>query len=476
MPRLLDAGYHVRVLVRDPARVQGRSWSGDVEIRTGDLMRVETLLDLCDDIDAAFYLVHSMGGGHDFSEQDRVAAENFCDVAEDLSHVVYLGGLQPDEANSSEHLHSRKEVGEILRSRLPTTEFRAGPVIGSGSASFEMVRYLTERLPVMIAPKWVKNLVQPVAVRDVLSYLLLTLKRKPSGVVEIGAEPLTFREMMMGYAEARGLKRSILPVPVLTPRLASHWVSLVTPITSQLAVPLVEGVIAPLVGDSDRAREIFPEIRPIAYQEAVQLALERVETGTVETRWSSALRNAASYSLEEREGMIREIHRVTTAASPEAVYRSFASIGGERGWLRWNWLWKIRGMMDQLVGGPGLRRGRRHPYHLLPGESLDFWRVEVANSPERLRLRAEMKLPGKAWLQWETATNQDGLTRLVQTAIFAPKGLWGTLYWWGSYPFHLFIFKDMINSIAREAERIESEDDRSTMQSAGKGIRSSIVQ
>lgn len=458
IPRLLIAGHEVRVLVRDSSRVVGRAWSDHVNVHTGDLMQPETLHDLCKGVDAAYYLVHSMGSSNDFSEEDRVAASNFCDVAADVAHVVYLGGLQPEDELSSEHLESRKEVGEILRSRLPVTEFRAGPVIGSGSASFEMVRYLTERLPIMIAPKWVNNLVRPIAVRDVLNYLQFALERGPSAVIEIGANPLTFREMMMQYAEVRGLKRTIIPVPVLTPRLASHWVSLVTPLTHSLAAPLVEGVVSPLAGNTTRAEQLFPDVQPVPYRQAVRRALERVETGKVETRWSVALRGADSYGLESREGMIREIHYATTTASLEAVYQSFASLGGERGWLRWNWLWKIRGIIDQLIGGPGLRRGRRDPTSVFPGETLDFWRVEIARPPEQLRLRAEMKLPGKAWLQWETDSADNGGTRLIQTAIFAPKGLWGFVYWWGSYPFHRFIFKDMIDSIVQIAEQKEQAE------------------
>jgi hypothetical protein len=341
-------------------------------------------------------------------------------------------------------------VGETLRAWVPTTEFRAGPIIGSGSASFEMVRYLTERLPIMVAPRWVLNLVSPIAIRDVLSYLLLALEREPLGVVEIGSAPLSFRAMMETYAEVRGLRRFILPLPVLAPRLAALWVGLVTPIPNRLALPLVEGILHPLLADTRRAQELFPQVDPLPYRTAVELALERIALGEVETRWSGALLTGPSYALEDREGIIREVRRVAVAAPPEALFRSFASLGGERGWRVWDWAWALRGLLDRLLGGPGLRRGRRHPSELLPGEALDFWRVEEVRPFELLRLRAEMRLPGRAWLEWRALPEQGG-SHLVQTAYFEPKGLMGFLYWWGLYPIHRRIFSDLAQAIAREA-------------------------
>jgi hypothetical protein len=365
--------------------------------------------------------------------------------------VIYLGGLLPEADEVSAHLSSRAEVGSILRKHLATTEFRAGPIIGSGSASFEMLRYLTERLPAMIAPKWVNNEVMPIAVRDILAYLVAALDHEALGVVNVGDKPLTFKEMMLGYAEARGLKRLIVPVPVLAPGLAARWVGLVTPIPNVLAVPLVEGIVQPVVADNALATEIFPVIKPISYQQAVRYALERTEGGAVETRWSGALGSDESFKLEDWEGLIREVQQLDVAASAEATYRACSSLGGDKGWLVWGWAWRLRGLLDQMVGGPGLRRNRRHPEDLFVGEAVDFWRVEAAQAPECLRLRAEMKVPGKAWLQFEIDHSQ-GKTQLTQTALFEPKGLAGTLYWYVLYPIHRLIFKDMIKAIAKDAE------------------------
>jgi hypothetical protein len=357
----------------------------------------------------------------------------------------------PDNT-SSKHLSSRAEVGEILRSTLPTLELRAGPIIGSGSASFEMIRYLTERLPAMIAPKWISNYVQPIAIRDILEYLMTSLEIDALGVVEVGTEPHSFKEMMLVYGQVRGLKRLIVPVPVLAPRLAGLWVGLVTPITNRIAVPLIEGIVSSVLADTTRASEIFPAIRPLPYREAVRSAVENTFNGKTETRWTGALRSGVTYEFEEREGLIREVRSVPVAASCAQVSQTFSSIGGERGWMVWKLAWEARGLVDRLLGGPGLRRGRRHPTELLVGEALDFWRVEAIEPGHMLRLRAEMKVPGRAWIQWEVREEVDH-TRLVQTATFAPSGLLGVLYWYLLYPFHKAIFSALVGAIARAAVR-----------------------
>lgn len=451
IPELLERGFRVRVLVRDRSRIEGRPWAGNVEVFVGDLLEPETLRRALDGADAAYYLVHSMYGGKGYGERDRTAAVNFVSAARGLRHVIYLGGLFPDTEKVSVHLSSRREVGEILRRGLPATEFRAGPIIGSGSASFEMVRYLTERLPVMVAPRWIENLVQPVYVEDVLAYLLGALEKGPSGVIDIGADSLTFREMMLRYARARGLKRRIITVPVLAPSLAALWVGLVTPISNSLAVPLIEGVIHPVTGDTRRSRELFPGINPLPFAESVERALALVLEGKTETRWSGSLGGDDGYAISERQGLITERRTLRVNASPDEVFSVFTSLGGEKGWLVWNRMWKLRGLIDRLTGGPGLRRGRRDPGELLPGEACDFWRVEQVSRPEVLRLRAEMKLPGKAWLEWRAIPEGSG-TMLVQDALFAPTGLWGALYWKSVYPIHRLIFDGMIKAIAREAE------------------------
>ncbi len=450
-PRLLRAGHTVRVLARNPQRLAGRPWVGQVEVVQGDLLDRKCLDGVFDQIDAVYYLVHSMTSGPDFARRDRQAATNFVDAAADVRHVVYLGGLQPVGAKVSRHLRSRAEIGAILAEHLPTTEFRAGPIIGSGSASFEMLRYLTERLPVMIAPHWVRNQIQPIAVRDVLAYLVGALERGPSRVVEIGSDRLTYMEMMKVYARVRNLHRAILTIPAVLPaRLGARFISLVTPIPYALARPLVEGMSRPLGADQAWARQLFPEISPISYEKAVRLALCRIREQAVETRWSGALNDMPAYEFQDRQGLIREVRSLHVDAPPEAVFRVVTGLGGERGWLTWNWAWRIRGQMDRLLGGPGLRRGRRDPTELLAGETVDFWRVERIERPNILRLRAEAKLPGKAWLQWES-TSEEGGTRLIQTASFVPTGLSGALYWYMLYPFHKLIFTDMIEAIGRNA-------------------------
>lgn len=457
VPLLLERCHSIRVLVRDPRRLEGRDWKDAVDVRTGDLSDPASLSGIAEGIDVAYYLVHSMYAGEDFAERDRTAAHNFVAAVEsDDPLTVYLGGIQPEGGRStSEHLASRAEVGAILREHLAATELRAGPIIGSGSASFEMVRYLTERLPAMIAPRWIMNEVRPIAVRDILGYLVRTGEHgAPIGVLDVGSELLTFRSMMEGYAAVRGLRRHILPVPVLTPRLSSLWVGLVTPIPNAIAMPLVEGVVEPVVGDPSHARELFPEIRPIDYRTAVELALERVRTGQVSTRWSGALGDGDTVEFQDREGIMRELRTRRVDRPPEAVFRAFSSLGGRRGWLVWRWAWELRGLADQLVGGPGIRRGRRHPTELEPGEALDFWRVEAIEPGRLLRLRAEMKVPGRAWLQWE-AVPENGGTRLIQTALFAPSGLPGTLYWYALVPAHAVIFSDLIDAVADLARNLD---------------------
>jgi uncharacterized protein YbjT (DUF2867 family) len=453
VPLLLAEGHSVRVLVRDPRRLKARPWAGDVDVVQGDVHDPASLAAAVEGMDAAYYLVHSMCTGPDFASRDRVAAENFVQAGKHLDQVIYLGGILPagGEGEDSEHLSSRAEVGKILREGLPATEIRAGPIIGSGSASFEMVRYLTERLPAMVAPKWIVNLVQPIAVDEVLAYLVGVLGREDAlGIIDVGTEPLSFRDMMMGYAKVRNLPRVIIPLPVLAPRLAALWVGLVTPIPNCLAVPLVEGMVRPVVGDMTRSRELFPEIKPKPYLEAVEAALESTQQQEVLTRWSDALGRDETFRLEDSKGLVREVRTRLVDCDQEDVFRSFTSIGGERGWLVWEWAWELRGFVDQLFGGPGLRRGRRHPTEVSVGEVVDFWRVEEVESPTLFRLRAEMKVPGQAWLQWE-AKEEGGRTRLIQAALFRPKGFFGWIYWYGAYPFHAFIFDALIDAIARGA-------------------------
>jgi len=452
VPRLLKLGHCVRVLVRDPERAASRLWADQVEVVRGDLLDRESLEGVFDGIEVAYYLVHSMYAGEDFARRDRQAADNFCSAARGIGHVIYLGGPLPkkralNRPRGSEHLRSRAEIGRILCSQLPTTEFRAGPIIGSGSASFEMLRYLTERLPVMFAPSWVENQVQPIAVRDVLAYLCQALDRDPVGVVEIGSDPMTFKEMILEYARVRHLRRLIFRVPSWLPAWFG-WggIGLITPIPDRLAKPLVQGMEFPLRVRTFRAKRIFPEVVPTSYERAVQLALLRTAERAVTTRWSDAPPGGAAYEYADEEGLVREERTHHVTASCEALYDVISGLGGDHGWLFWNWAWSARGAMDRLLGGPGLGRGRRDPQHLHLGEALDFWRVETVRRPYLLRLRAETKLPGRAWLQWELRPDRGG-TLLTQSAIFRPRGLFGTLYWYGLYPFHRMIFNGLIQAI-----------------------------
>lgn len=481
VPRLLAAGHSVRCLVRDPLRLRGRAWFGLVEPVPGDVLVPDTLTEALRGVDVAYYLVHSMGGGAAFSERDIAAARNFGAAARaaGVRRIIYLGGLGDPSTALSHHLRSRQETGDVLREAgVPVTEFRAGVIVGSGSLSFEMIRYLTERVPVMICPSWVYTKTQPIAIRNVLQYLAgaLTVPESAGRIIEIGgAEVISYGDMMTGYARARGLKRWMLPVPFLTPRLSSYWVHLVTPIPATIAQPLVEGLRNEIVVRDDSARRLFPDIVPMDYDAAVAAALARLEAATVETTWSGALVTSqgdrAPVTLTELEGMIVERRQRVVPAAPAAVYRAFMGLGGATGWLYLDWAWKLRGLLDRLVGGVGMRRGRRDPHDLLPGEAVDFWRVEDVEPGVALRLRAEMKVPGRAWLQFRAEPDGAGGTLLRQTASFAPRGLFGLLYWYALYPIHALIFSGMIREVARRAGVAEGAAAPAGLQPLERGSR-----
>lgn len=467
IPHLLDAGYRVRCLVRDPERLQGRPWQNRVEIVAGDVLQPESLVPALQGTEAAYYLIHSLAGGADFHERDVTAATNFAAAAETagVQRIIYLGGLAESSPNLSEHLRSRQQSGDALRtSSVPVTEFRAGVIVGSGSLSFEMIRYLTERVPVMICPRWVYTRTQPIGIREVLEYLASALEVPESTgkIIEIGgAEVVTYGEMMLLYAEVRGLKRWMIQVPVLTPRLSSYWVNLVTPIPAAIARPLIEGLRNENVVHDPSARALFPDIQPVGYRVAVERALARLTAGNLESVWSDALSTSQGdvppVTLTVHEGMVLERRQRVVAASPAALYKVFTGIGGQRGWFAFNWAWEIRGLMDKLIGGVGLRRGRRDPDDLRVGDALDFWRVEEVEPDSLLRLRAEMKVPGKAWLQFQATPREDGQTLLSQTAFFAPKGLFGWLYWYALYPFHGLIFSRLIDQVVQRAAALEDK-------------------
>ena len=463
VPRLLASGRRVRVLVRDPQRLGGREWAGHVDVATGDVLRPDTLGDALRGVGVAYYLVHSMARGAGFHERDLAAARAFgrAAAAAGVERIVYLGGLGDPDADLSQHLRSRQETGAALREAgVPVTEFRAAVVVGSGSISFEMIRYLTERLPVMVCPQWVYTRVQPIAVDDLLAYLVAApdVPESVGRVVEIGgADVLTYGEMMLGYADARGLARHLQPVPVLTPTLSSYWVHLVTPIPSQIARPLIEGLRNETVVRDHSARDLFPAIHPVAYATAVRAAVASLDTGEVETRWADALVTSGGdvqpRVLSTQEGKLIERRQALVDATAAEAFAVVRSIGGRRGYRAWDWAWGLRGAADRLVGGVGLRRGRRDPKDLRVGDALDFWRVEAVEPDRLLRLRAEMKVPGAAWLQFETLPRDGGGALLVQTAYFAPRGLPGLAYWYALLPVHSRIFSGMIAALAAEAGR-----------------------
>lgn len=465
VPSLLEAGYRVRVLARDPARLGGRTWASQVEVVRGDVLEPESLPAAMEGVNAAYYLIHSMSSGEDFHQRDQTAAENFGQAAEaaGVDRIVYLGGLGDPQADLSRHLRSRQETGEALRrSGIPVTEFRAAIIVGAGSVSFEMVRYLTERLPVMVCPRWVYTRIQPIAIRDVLAYLVASLESEHSRgrVIEIGGrDVLTYGEMMLGYAEVRGLQRMLLPVPVLTPQLSSYWVHWVTPIPAKIARPLIEGLRNEVIVRKPDAREIFPGIEPLDYHTAVGQALDSLEAGQLETSWSDALATTQGDTqpgqFTFQDGMIIERRERLVEAPAEALFSAFTRLGGENGWLYLNWTWRVRGVIDRLFGGVGFRRGRRDPQRLRPGDVVDFMRVEAVEAGRLLRLRAEMKVPGKAWLQFEAIPAPGGRARLALKAFFAPKGLSGLAYWYALYPIHVAIFTGMLARLAEQAERLD---------------------
>ncbi|GAA1937626.1 SDR family oxidoreductase [Microbacterium aoyamense] len=468
VPRLLAAGYRVRVVARDAARLGAFTWGADVEVIEGDATDPDAVARAVSDVDVLYYLIHSMSAGKGFEGTDRRAAETVADraVAAGVRRIVYLGGLHPDDAKLSPHLRSRVEVGEILlASGVPTLVLQAGVVIGSGSASFEMVRHLTEVLPYMPAPKWVRNRIQPIAVRDVLHYLL-GAARVPDEVnraVDIGGpDVLRYGQMMNGYAVEAGLpQRPIAALPVLTPGLASHWVGLVTPIPASIARPLVESLQNECIVKEHDVDAIIPPpadgLTP--YRSAVRLALAREGDDAIETSWQdgdiSGVPSDPLPSDPDWAGRVvfTDVRSAVTTASPEALWRVVQGIGGDNGWYSSRFLWTVRGIMDRLVGGIGLARGRRSRARLAVGDALDFWRVETIEQGSLLRLRAEMKVPGLAWLEMRVTPDAAG-SRYDQHAVFFPHGLAGRLYWLAVLPFHGFIFSGMARRITATAADI----------------------
>ena len=451
---------NVRLLVRNKAKVQ-MAIADQVDIREGSTFEKPALEAALDGVDTAFYLIHSMGSADDYSNLDRISAENFrssC-ITAGVRRVVYLGGLGVKES-ASKHLLSRIETGEVLSAqpnKIETIWLRAGVIIGSGSASFEIIRNLCQKLPLMITPRWVRSRTQPIGIDDVLNYLesSIALPHQGNLIVDIGSEALSFQQMMKQAAKVMGLKRYLFPVPVLSPRLSSYWLILFTPIPYKLASALVEGLKSETTLQNDNAARFYPDIKPSNFKKAVADAIHELEQNQVLSRWcdSSAKQACDIRDFDNPAGAILRDTKIVSfnkGERQEDVFRSVCSIGGEKGWFRYDYLWRIRGAIDKLIGGYGLSRGRRSNTDLRMGDALDFWRVVDLKPGKRLLLHAQMKVPGEAWLEFDVQPDQ-----LVQTAHFLPKGLWGRLYWYSVLPFHHFVFNDLSKTIVNSATKIQ---------------------
>lgn len=460
LARLEQRGEAVRCLVRRPTEMVSRVGSM-TEVVAGDLQDASSVLQAMQGIDTAYYLVHSMGSREDFAEEDRQAAENFANAASHagVKRIIYLGALGMPDPGLSKHLRSRQEVGDILRnSNSQVIEFRASIIIGSGSLSFELIRSLVECLPVMICPRWVRTMAQPIAIEDVLEYLMCALKieQHASQIYEIGGpHSISYAGIMQEYARQRKLPRLMIPVPVLTPGLSSRWLGLVTPLYARIGKKLIQGLRNPTLVSNNLAETTF-SVEPMDVHTAIARALQNEDQQIAETRWSDSL---SSGGQARDWGGVRFGSRLVDSRTleipipPEIAFTPIQRIGGKVGWYYGTWLWSIRGLLDLLVGGVGLRRGRRDPESVRVGDTLDFWRVEKFVPNQILRLRAEMKLPGRAWLEFEVTGNASQ-SKIRQTASFDPVGLFGRTYWYSVWPLHQFVFGGMLRNLGREAERI----------------------
>ncbi len=468
VPELLAAGHQVRCAVRDPRKLASREWREAVDVVAADVLEQSSLVQACDGMDVVYFLVHSMDGASQFEQREQRGAEHVREAARaaGVSRIIYLGGLGKEEDRLSAHLRSRHNVGEVLATGpVPVTELRAGIIIGSGSASFEMLRHLVEKLPVMVTPRWVDTRTQPIAIRDVLRYLVGVLDSAATAgrVLEIGGrDVVTYRDMLRTYARLAGLRRRVIvPVPALTPRLSSLWMGLVTPLPVGVARPLIDSLVNEVVADDETIRDLVP-FEPMSLDEAITAAIRRVQNLDVATTWANAGGSEAAAPLPDDPAwaggtLLSDVRRVTTSVPPEVVFAVVVGIGGGHGWYSARVLWGVRGALDKLVGGIGLRRGRRHPTEVAVGDVIDFWRVDEVDPPLLLRLRAEMKLPGAAWLEFAIVRGDHGETVLTQRAMFSPRGLAGRIYWYGLSPFHWLIFPRMARHIVAAAESGSNE-------------------
>ncbi len=465
---LPERGYNVRCLARRPEYLASRVTPG-VEVVQGNVMDKASLLDALRGVDAAYYLVHAMGSSHSFEDLEREGARNFGEAAGEckVKRIVYLGGLGDASADLSPHLRSRQEVGRVLRMHAAEViELRASIVIGAGSLSFEMIRGLVERLPVMITPRWVSVEAQPIAISDLLAYLVQSMELRQEGhrIFEIGgADQMSYGALMREYAAQRNLRRLMIPVPVLTPRLSSLWLGLVTPLYARVGRKLIDSMRHPTVVQNRTAEQAF-NIAPKSVASAIAEALRREDQDLAKSRWSDALSAAGP---ERNWGGVRlgnrlvDSRQATVNVPPAIAFQPIRRIGGARGWYYGNWLWHLRGFIDLLLGGVGIRRGRPQPDDIQVGDAIDWWRV-VGFEPNRtLRLEAEMRVPGRAWLHFEV-TGDDSQSTIRQTASFDPEGLSGLLYWYGIYPLHSVVFSGMLRGIIRECQSYWQEDGSKT--------------
>ena len=462
VPALLKAGHYVVCMGRN-ARQLTRKFPRQVHVVEADALQPESLDGIFRGIDVAYYLIHSLGAGESsFRKTDQSAARNFATAAKaaGVRRIIYLGGLGDRSSKLSAHLLSRQETSEALRKYGPAvTEFRSAVVIGAGSTSFEMLRYLTERVPIMICPRWVTTRIQPIAIDDVISYFLAALDVPESAgqTIDIGSPSLeTYRTMMLKYAAQRGLRRPLIQVPVLTPRLSSYWVDLFTPISPSISRPLIEGLRSEVVCGDGVARELFPGVQPMSYEAALERALQTPDLAGMVEHWAQQqAENKPSFGQQfrEHEGWVADIREGQVAASPAQVFKVVEEIGGPRGWYYATALWRLRAVLDRIVGGVGMGEGRRDPDKLELGDQLDFWQVDEIEPGRRLRLKARMKIPGEAYLQFETLADPDGRTSLRSAALFRPRGLAGRLYWWALLPIHKVIFKGLNAAIRERAAR-----------------------
>ena len=476
VPQLLERGYRVRCLARDVRKLSGRGWDEDprVEIVRGDVLDPESVRSAMQGCHAAFYMVHSMMAGEKtFESTDRVAANNFAKgaEAEGLEQIIYLGGLGRKAEKLSPHLESRHEVGDVLREgKVPVTELRAAMIVGSGSASFEMLRSLVSKLPVMICPRWVEVRTQPIAIRDVLAYLIGCLETPATlgHVFDIGGpDVLTYHDMMMRFAAILGYKRWVIVVPVLTPRLSAYWVNLMTPVNAAMAFALIESLQYETLCEEGKIHDLVP-IPRTGFDDACRWALEKVNQNAVETRWTNAslphkVERVPLPVLTPENCPIRNQQRFPAAVPALALFDKVRRVGGRVGWYYGDFLWKIRGWMDRAIGGVGLRRGRRDPVSVRIGDAIDFWRVEDVVPGRRLLLHAEMLVPGDAWLEFRVEPIDDTHSELIQTAYFRPSPFWGRAYWYACFPLHLFVFQGMALGIVHAAET-ENKPEPATLQ------------